>query len=504
MTGALTARRGKINGMEQTIVEYGAEATMRDGVVLRSDLYHPSGPGPWPVLLVRTPYGRQDPVILGLLDPLRAARQGFLVVIQDVRGRFGSDGDWHPFAGERADGHDSIVWAARLPGADGRVGTYGPSYLGQAQLAAQATRPPELVASVVAFTWADPADGLVARGGAGEWGLVTNWSLRQRFDLLRRRGAGPAEVRELIESLDGFPGAAPDDIRLPADPVNEPTVPTMVVAGWFDPFLQGCLDTYAALRRAGLPRALIVGPWSHSNQSGHVGEVNFGVAADAATLGLYQCQLDWLGGQRTSPEALVFVMGVNEWREFDQWPPESTAGSWYLHADGRLGTDPPGDGDDLLAYDAADPVPTRGGATLISPAFPPGPVDQRIVEDRPDVLAYTSDPLESAVTVIGRVYAQLFRSAAPGETDSVVRLCDVDPDGVSRNVTDGIRRSSEPDPVVDLWSTAHVFRPGHRIRVQVTWSSFPRWDRADGPAQQRIHHDATRASRLVLALPASH
>ena len=484
-----------------TIVEYDAEAAMRDGVVLRADVYRPAGDGPWPVLLVRTPYGKQDPVILGLLDPLKATRRGFLVVIQDVRGRFASGGDWQPFTGERADGHDTIAWAARLPGANGRVGTYGPSYLGQVQLAAQATRPPALAASVIAFTWADPADGLTARGGAAEWGLVTGWSLRQRFDLLRRAGAGPDRTNELIAVLDGFPGSAPADLRLPAVPVNAPTVPTMVVAGWYDPFLQGCLDTYAALGRAGLPRALIVGPWSHNNQTGHVGEVDFGLAADAAVLGLFDRQLDWLGGDRTAAPALAFVMGVNEWRRFGEWPPESTAESWYLHADGRLAPVPPdgADGADPLGYDPADPVPTHGGPTLISPAFPSGPLDQRVVEDRPDVLTYTSAPLETAVTVAGRVYAHLFRAtAAAGDSDSVVRLCDVGPDGVSRNVTDGIRRSADPELVVDLWSTAYVFRPGHRIRVQVTWSSFPRWDRADGPPRQLIQRDAAHPSRIVL------
>jgi predicted acyl esterase len=492
-----------------TVVEYDIEAAMRDGVVLRADVYRPAGPGAWPVLLVRTPYGKQDPVILGLLDPLKATRRGFLVVIQDVRGRFASDGEWEPFTAERADGHDTIAWAARLPGANGRVGTYGPSYLGQVQLAAQATNPPELVASVVAFTWADPADGLTARGGAAEWGLVTGWSLRQRFDLLRRTGAGPDRVDELIAVLDGFPGSAPADLRLPAVPVNRPTVPTMVVAGWYDPFLRGGLDTYAALGRAGLPRALIVGPWSHNNQSGHVGDVGFGLAADAAVLGLFDRQLDWLAGDRGEAEALVFVMGVNRWRRLERWPPESADQSWYLHADGRLAPVPPTDTDgaDELAYDPADPVPTYGGPTLISPAFPPGPVDQRVVEDRADVLTYTSAPLETAVTVLGGVRAHLFRVTPPGASDSVVRLCDVGPDGVSRNVTDGILRSADTgELVVDLWSTAYVFQPGHRIRVQVTWSSFPRWDRArsdsaGGPARQRIRRDSAHPSRVVLSVP---
>ena len=525
-----------------TSVEYDLEATMRDGVVLRADVYRPSSAGPWPVLLVRTPYDKQDPVILGLLDPLAATRRGFMVVIQDVRGRFSSDGDWEPVVGEGADGRDTVRWAARLAGSTGRVAMYGPSYLGQVQLAALITRAPELVAAAVAFTWADPHDGFVARGGAAELGLVTGWSLRSGFDVLRRRGAGRDDVLQLFAAVDRF-NALPRgseasvprafDLPLPGRPDGPPlpvaaralpdvVAPAFIIAGWYDPFLQGSLDTYALLQGAGKAPTLLVGPWSHNNQSGYVGDVAFGAAADARTLdlgaSLYDRQLDWLGShldpeqdETPKPQALVYVMGANRWRRLDNWPPASVEVPWYLQEHGQLGTErstTPG-GADTFHFDPGDPVPTCGGPILISPTFAPGPVDQSSVEDRPDVLLYTSAPLTAAVTVIGRVHARLFLAADVPSTDTVVRLCDVDTDGVSRNVVDGVLRVDTADTetrevVVDLWSTAYVFEVGHRLRLQITWSCYPRWDRAQAEAsatvQHRVHRSPDRPSRIMLPL----
>jgi putative CocE/NonD family hydrolase len=491
-----------------TQVEYTCPARMRDGTVLSADVYRPSSGGPWPVLLARTPYGKRDPTVLAALDPLAAARRGFLVVIQDVRGRFDSDGVWAPMAHERDDGYDTIAWATRLPGSNGTVAMYGPSYLGHVQLAALAAGSPGLVGTVPAFTWSDPGDGLVARAGVPERGLVTQWTTTLGFEVLTRRGAGPDEFARLAEALDHL--ADPTDLALPTPepspawaPASDLRVPTLVIAGWFDAFLQGGLDTYQGLRGVDCPTALIVGPWSHNNQSGHLGDVTYGVAAAAATLdlgpSLHDRQLDWLSGRHDSG-ALAFVMGVNQWRRLDHWPPPTVDTAWYLGANGLLWTEPPGPGDgyDELAIDPDAPVPTHGGNLLMSPEFPPGPLDQAPIEQRPDVLVYTSAPLVRAVSVLGAVRAHL--NATP-DTDWVIRLCDVEPGGVSRLMADGIVRAGRRlgEHRVDLWSTAHVFRPGHRIRVQVTWSSFPRWERHPAPpVRQRIHHGPTRPSRLVL------
>jgi len=494
---------------------------MRDGTVLRADVYRPTTGGPWPVLLARTPYGRSEAGLLARLDPGRAADRGFLVVIQDCRGRFGSAGDWIPLAHEAADGYDTIAWAARLPGADGRVAMYGPSYLGHAQWAAAAVRPPALHAVVPELTWHDPYDGLLARGGANEFGLVTQWTLTLGADVLERRFADrPSALHDahaqLADARDAFPrDDAISRLALPrprpetAKPAA-PKIPALIVAGWYDCFLQGALDAYAAARREGTPVSLIVGPWSHENQSSRIGEVDFGKAADAATIdgadSLLDRELDWLarrlGAAAPTDPLLVFVMGRNTWRRIAQWPPAATDTPWFLHHGGRLSPDLPAPdaAPGVFRSDPDNPVTTHGGPLLLTADFPAGPHDQRQVEERDDVLVYTSDPLRAPLEIMGRVRLRLTAQSTAPVTDWVARLCDVDVDGVSRNITDGVLRTARADGqehVIDLWSTAHVFLPGHRIRVQVTGSCFPRWDRVFA-AHQTVYHDAARPSALIL------
>jgi putative CocE/NonD family hydrolase len=554
------------------------EATMRDGTVLRADSYRPASGCPWPVLLARTPYGKQDPGVLARLDPLHVAGRGYLVVIQDCRGRFRSDGQWAPLTHEAADGYDTIEWAARLPGSDGRVGMYGPSYLGYTQRAALSARPPHLCAAVPEFTWSDPHDGLITRGGAYELGLVTHWTLTLGFNVLERRhDDNPAELQrrlaELNTALDGLtsytywelPAGAPlRRLGLPAPMRDNPTaahlapphhpaghhacaaIPTFTVAGWFDSFLQGSLDNYVAARDAGWPAALIVGPWSHDNQTTRVGDTDFGSTTHAAAIdaegSLLDRELDWLDlhlkpelsarvPPTSEPPVLLFVMGANRWRRLPAWPPESIDIPCYLHGGGGLSPDSPESDSppDVFHHDPGDPVPTCGGALLLPPMFPAGPFDQQQIEKRDDVLVYTSAPLRAPLEVIGRIKVHLVAHSTAPATDWVARLCDVDTDGVSRNITDGILRTSQThmrsrqghaadEFLIDLWSTAHVFLPGHRIRVQITASCFPRWDRnfGDSPvsarngagpvvaapgthtAQHFVYHDAARPSRLVL------
>ena len=484
------------------------EATMRDGTILRADAYRPPGDGPWPVLLARTPYGKQDSGVLARIDPQRAAARGFLAIVQDCRGRYRSEGEWEPLAHESADGYDTVTWAACLPGSDGRVATYGPSYLGHTQLAAVRSQPPQLRAAIPAFTWSDPRDGLIARGGAAELGLITQWTLTLGANVIERRYANdPAERRRRLAELESvlehvvdrtyweLPAfAALHRLRLPVPSLScEPTaparIPTLTIAGWFDSFLQGSLDNHAKARDAGAEAALIVGPWSHG---------------DSPPL---DQELDWLdetlntSAPMQRPPVLLFVMGANEWRRYGAWPPEHENSTWFLHERGVLSleTPTPGSPPDTFDHDPHTPVPTHGGALLLPPEFPAGPVDQKRVEERDDVLVYTSDPLREPLNVIGRVSLHLFAHSTAPTADWVARLCDVDSAGVSRNITDGVARISEAGEfTIDLWSTAHVFRPGHRIRVQITGSCFPRWDRNLIAARQSVCHDPTRPSRLVL------
>jgi uncharacterized protein len=367
--------------------------------------------------------------------------------------------------------------------------------------------------------------------------------------LERRYAERPAEVRrrlaELNAALDDLPTRTywelPVDaplrgLDLPAPTVGDPravdtvapyaTVPTLIVAGWFDSFLQGSLDSYVTARAAGQQAALIVGPWSHDNQTGRVGDVDFGTAADAAGIdegaSLLTRELDWLDRhlkqEADNPPSrqpvLLFVMGTNQWRRLAGWPPESVDVPWYLHGGGRLSRDrpEPDSRPDAFDHDPSDPVPTRGGALLMPPEFPAGPCDQQQTEKHDDVLVYTSEPLTAALEVIGRVKLHLTAAATAPTADWVVRLCDVDTDGTSRNITDGILRTRQThifgphgdqasqanDILIDLWSTAHVFLPGHRIRVQITASCFPRWDRSLRAASHIVCHDAARPSRLIL------
>jgi len=544
---------GRVSG---AVIEYDVEVPMRDGVALRADVYRPMGDGPWPVIVTRTPYNRTSSIEISHLDPWAAVRRGFIAVVQDTRGRFASDGEgpWKPFVGEDLDGADTIEWAARLPGSSGRVGMWGMSYLGNMQWQAASQQPPSLVAIVPTMTWRDPGDGVAARGGAKELGFNTYWGLLTSFDVVSR--AHWDNERRLAERLaplvkdfddlathtywelptgsdpvldrHGAPSLATTQSRAAASTirlVDKVEVPSLNIGGWFDVFLQGTIDNYRAVRDRTVAK-LVIGPWCHVNHAPFQGEVDFGVASDGSAQGspawIPGMAFDWLESQLTgdapaTPDrpVRIFVMGANEWRDEDEWPPaRAVATPHFLAADGSLSTRPGTEtASRSYAYDPRDPVPTCGGATLLA-GFPAGVFEQASVENRDDVLVFTSGVLEEDVEVTGRVSATLTVTSDAPTTDWVVRLCDVHPDGRSYNVTDGITRScmepGAPQEVgVDLWSTSMLFKKGHRIRVQVTSSCFPRWDRnlntLDGQgsgamqvAKQAIHLGGSRNSYVTL------
>ncbi|MEU3782780.1 CocE/NonD family hydrolase [Streptomyces sp900129855] len=557
--------------MAEIQIEFDVPAEMRDGTVLRADVYRPGGTGPWPVLLTRLPYGKQSPMVALILDPVAAAKRGFMVVIQDTRGRFASEGEWEPWTYEENDGYDTVRWAAALPGSNGSVGMIGGSYFGNTQWMAALSKPPELKAIAPLITWSDPDDGLWARGGAIELGITVPWSLMQGADTLMRRHRTDLEglvsgVTGLVQNLDGlasggygelpagrFPAFARHDLpelgyeRSRREPEwarscrvagrhDEVDLPTFQVGGWYDIFTQGTLDNFAAMRRAGRSATLVMGPWTHTNWRNVVGDVNFGFAANSDFMGmrgrLTDMQFDWFqrtigDGEALEPDTgqvLLFVMGINQWREETEWPLSRAVDTdFHLRADGRLTLERPSTAEqpEEFTYDPMDPVPTTGGALLMADEFRPGPLDQAVVEARDDVLVFTTEPLAEDTEVTGRVRAVLFASTDGPSTDWVARLCDVDEHGVSRNVADGIVRVRAATPgeaaehVVDLWSTSIVFRAGHRIRVQVTSSNFPRWDRnlntgepeetatTARVARQQIFHDPDRPSCIVLPVVAA-
>lgn len=516
--------------MGRVTIEYDIPVPMGDGVVLRADIYRPEGVGPWPVIVARTPYDKGDVPELLFLDPWLAARRGFIAVVQDVRGRYGSEGEFRPFVAEGPDGEDTITWAAVLPGASGAVGMWGLSYLGNVQWQAAGRQPDALKAIVPSFTFREPTDGLTSRGGANELGLVRSWGVFTGFDqAIRRHGHDTDEldkqIRMLAEASDGMPGptyaelpTAPDAViarhdlpnlagpdsraaaEVPSHQANV-TVPSLHIGGWYDVFLQGTIDNYLAAAKNTSAR-LIIGPWSHTQMTAQQGDINFGLAGNGSaidyTTSIADLTFDWLHSWLTAGKApddelpvKIYVMGANEWRSEAEWPLRRAIETpWFLSADGALRTKADSTASSVpFTYDPKHPVPSVGGASLIDPSPSAGAMDQRQVEERDDVLVFTSDVLTEDLEVTGRVCATLAAQTDGPTTDWVVRLCDVHPNGRSYVVADGITRvHGQPGETmsveVDLWSTSMLFKKGHRIRVQVTSSCFPRWDRnlntADG------------------------
>ncbi|MEU6643353.1 CocE/NonD family hydrolase [Saccharomonospora sp. NPDC046836] len=554
------------HGTGSVTVEFDVPARMRDGTTLRANIYRPHGSGPWPTLLMRTPYDKNRQVmdVWCGLDPVQAARQGFLVVTQDVRGRFTSDGDWQPFRYERQDGFDTAEWAAALPGSNGRVGMYSGSYCGNIQWQAAADRPPGLAAISPALTWSEPLEGLLARGGAVELGLALRWALENSVDCLDRAEGDPAEHRRRLDAVAHEWDRLPDlgywelpvsDVAVlrrhgvPAlgglrdidnaeaaawsritDLYDEVAIPSLHTAGWYDIFLQGTLDNYTAMAARGREANLVVGPWTHHAFGDPVGQQSFGMRAMRNGFPVHRhgdwndLQLAWFrrhlttepaGGELDAP-VRIFVMGRNEWRDEAQWPPaRAIAQRWYLHAGGTLTPERPQMREDVTGfqYDPTHPVPTVGGHGVLWPGSPSGPMDQAAVEARDDVLVFTSPRLSHDLDVTGRVRVVLYASSSAPSTDWVARLCDVHPDGRSINLCDGIVRVTTVSRGVDryeidLWSTSNVFLRGHRLRVHITSSSFPRWDRNlntgdqdavhSHVARQRVHHDAEHPSHIEI------
>jgi putative CocE/NonD family hydrolase len=553
-------------------VELDVPVQMRDGVTLRANVFRPPE-GRWPVLLTRLPYGKDHDSVV--LDPVQAVRRGYVVVIQDTRGRFLSEGEWRLFESEGNDGVDTIAWAASQPYSDGNVGMFGESYLGFAQWAAAVQHPPALKAMVPFDTWNGPANGLAFRGGALELGTQAYWGLQMGFDQLLRQHRsnpvllGPAlvglarEVDRLGSSgyaslplsefgpfrrnpvmprfFEQLGRTAHDQLFDPvliADKYDRVRVPTLNVGGWYDIFLADTIQNFTAMRSLGQPTKLLIGPWTHSSQQLPVGELNFGFASQMSFMNLQtdftRLQLRWFDhwlkgvdtGLLAEPPIRLFVMGANIWRDEDEWPlPRAVPTAYYLRSDGRLSLEPPAaEGPDRFCYDPANPVPTHGGALLMAPEIRSGPVDQRDIESRSDVLVYTSSTLERDLEVTGPISVHLWASSSAPDTDFVARLVDVHPNGRAYNLTDGIIRARyregpvasflEPGRAypftIDLWATSNVFKAGHAIRLQVTSSNFPRWDRNPNTghplgqdaelrsADQTIFHDGNRASYVRL------
>lgn len=495
---------------------------MRDGVLLAADVVLEPDAGPRPVLLVRTPYSRGAMRLVH--DVVGLARSGWAVVVQDVRGRFDSAGMFAPFTQEVDDGFDTVDWCARQPWSDGRVAMTGWSYVGATQWLAALSRHPALLAINPVVGGGDIGESMLREGGAFQIGLVQPWALglaasdpraddahRQRAGQMGaawpqtlRAPVGADPVAELLPHYrDWRHGAAPGSV----DGYDALDAATFQVAGWFDIFCESALRHFTALADSPRPHRLVMGPWSHSNGLSNLhSEVDFGGSANGAHAGVLGGALDWVrrvvDGEPVPSGMTCFVMHES-WRELPTWPPTSTA--YVLHLGERtLQPTPTAPGQAVLRHDPEEPVPTRGGRVLGPFLPPPGPVDQRPVEDRPDVAVFTSEPLTDPLTVIGTVTAQVSVASTASSIDVAVKLCDVEPDGRSLNVVDSVSRVPLPagqSRLVDVTvgSTAYRFRPGHLVRVIVSGSNFPRFDvNPEQPARHTVRWGEGSGSRLVL------
>ena len=528
----------------------------RDGVTLYADVWHPDEPGRYPVLLSRSPYGKDGASANPNSSNALFARNGYVTIMQDCRGRFSSEGEYDTIFQEIEDGYDAVEWAARLPWSNGRVGTTGQSYLGLTQyaIACNDPMPPSLQAMAPVSASSDfHASWIYHTGGAAMWGWMVPYAIHKGRNTLEREG-----LTELLAKMDEYVVPATNfgqplhdqwyrhlpikdwsellaetapyfadhvrhaddgeywyraNVNRHAPSVN---VPMLHISSWYDIFAEGAPSAYRSIgdqsryASARKNQRLIMGPWAHlfpyvvPNSRG-TGDIDFG---PAALVDLHQVLLRWFDywlkdvetGIMDEPPVSIFTMGENRWQTLPDWPPPNMREvRYYLHSsgsansasgDGTLSTVPPADEPtDRYTYDPDDPVPSLGGANL---TIPSGVADQRPVEERADVLVFTSEVLERPVEITGPVTVELWAASSAVDTDFTAKLVDVRPDGYAQNLLDGIIRAryrdsaSDPTPIkpgkpyrytIDLWATSNVFLPGHQIRLEISSSRFPRFDR---------------------------
>lgn len=524
------------DGHTGAAVHWDVPVRMRDGTELLADVYRPAHAGPAPTILQRTPYGKAVTEHLSYsFDLLRAVRSGWNVVVQDVRGRGGSGGAFEPFRHETADGEDTLAWVAAQPWSDGDVTMAGGSYLGATQWLAALRGPPHLRALAPALTPDDYYDGWVYDGGARRLGFQAHWLYESLWAGLAQRSpvsASDAEVRAELAAVLTAPGlpaggplarlAAPflrawdehgsrDDYWVSLSPrsnVGGISVPVFVTAGWFDVFGRGAVDSFVMLRsRGSTPRVrrltrLVVGPWTHGQFAGTYADVDFGPGSSARAVDLTGLQLRWFdhvvrgwdNGAEDEPAVRAFVMGADEWREFDAWPPSTARPlELELRTDPAALTDRPQEepGRREVVHDPSEPVPTVGGATFLHGrhlALNAGPRAQAALDGRYDILRYETAPLPEQLEVVGRVRARLAVSCDGTDANVTAKLVVGMPQGAAWGLLDGVLQLShrdgderptpvEPDRVysvvVDLGHTAMVVPAGATLRLDVAAASFP-------------------------------
>jgi uncharacterized protein len=542
--------------------------SMRDGVQLATDVYRDDATTVAPVVLMRTPYNKDR--AKGAAQQFAAA--GYVAVVQDCRGKFASEGVFIPYNNEGQDGFDAIEWAGNQSWCNGRIGMWGSSYVGATQWQAAVEHPPQLVTITPTATWSSFYRNLYL-GGAVRHSLIARWASGNS-----PKPEGATVTDDWNRTLLHLPLSEIDDqvgwsISWLEAMLTHPTpggywkrldltddmldlkLPMQHVVGYYDFFSRESVNNFSRMQQLAKDPAtrkqqrLILGPWDHGTiGKSRVGDLDFGSEAQwdatAATLEWFDRTLKEVldGAAASFAPVRYFVMGENRWHEAETWPPggyEST--SFYLHSSGRANTRG-GDGQlnraapstdepvDRFRADPADPVP----ACPVTDQRPLhaaiwAPVDQRPIEDRDDVLCYSTEPLTEPLTFAGNARADLFVAADTADADWVVKLIDVHPDGAAYNLAVGILRGrfreSELEPKsltpnetcrisVDLGPIAAQIAPGHRLRVDICGAYFPLFDRnpntAEGPfgksaaiATESVYHTSAKPSRILLPVSTS-
>lgn len=562
-------------------VELNVAVPMRDGTLLRADIYRPNVDELLPTLVVRLPYDKANPsVVMMFTDPMRFARNGYAVVIQDCRGCHASDGEWSLWRKDGQDGYDTIEWAAAQPWSNQKVGMYGGSYLGSMQWIAARQQPPHLVA-IAPMVSPSSLRNMMFQGGVFRLHTAQFITLGLMGMHARKYHAStelPGLMREVLNAFDNrereagylplkeWPlGKRSRLMNFYYDFLEHPTndeywrelefavcektvVPTCIVCSWYDFTTEtGGLASYTGMKtRGGTVHArksvkLIVGPWVHGVElNSVVGGIDFGIGASGAAVDLVGAYLRWFdywlkgidNGTMSEPPVRIFVMGDNVWRNENEWPLARTRyTNYYLHSGGKANSSrgdgllnverPSSEPQDSFAYDPLDPVPSLGGR-LIREA---GAIDQSEIEQRKDVLVYSTQSLVSDLEVTGPITVKLYAQSSAPDTDFTAKLVDVWPNGKAYILADGIVRARyrESDEIpsfidsdqvyeysIDLVATSNVFKAGHRIRLEISSSNFPKYDRNPNTghdigvdaetrvARQTIFHDDMRPSHIVL------
>lgn len=551
----LLARYYKLSPVEYpTTVERDIDIAMPDGIILKHDHYHPATPGQYPTILIRTPYGRErESGVIGLLQGLQNqffSERGYNVIVQSVRGRFKSGGKFIPMAHEAEDGRASVEWISRQPWFNGQLALWGSSYLGYVQWAVATQNPPELKAFMPTITGSQ-FYSLTYPGGAVALDLVARWtylvevmdSKGQRSQWEALQLLSPKKSEQALQAAFATLPLAEADVKMLGsevefyrntfkyqdlaahpeywekrnhnDKVANVQAPAYLIGGWYDIFLNELVADYLELKEAGHNPYLTIGDWTH---------ISMGVQATALREGLAWFDARLKGktsGLRQKPVNL-FVLGENSWRELESFPPPSQPAYYFLQDKKQLATVPPVESaPDTYSYNPNEPTPALGGAFLMAAV---GKLDNRPLEARPDVLTYTSAPLQKDLEVIGLPKLILYAKSSLEHTDFFARLCDVQPDGTSYNISDGFIRLNPgaTETLEDgslkieirLGATACRFKAGHRLRLQVSSGAHPRFNRNPGTgesllharqfevAEQTVFHDQHHLSALILPVTA--